>query len=364
MKRSPAGHGVGKQDVLIVADDITGALDTAGYFARPENPIQVWLDRPPTISGGDAIDLDTRDLDEATACGRVAEIFAGRERGVLSFKKIDSVMRGHPIAEAVAAFRAGRFERALFAPAFPAMGRVTVDGRQWAVSCGDLTQVGPALVGALSSRGVSAAMIGDATLRNGFVVADASTDAELAAAVASFKGGRNDIYIGTAGLASVLAGGTPLRFPAPPLDLAICGTNHPVTRRQIAAVAGLRAFVMNGGSTMPPEPPALLIAPTDIASDAQARLMIERSLDRLVASMPRPKAVLVTGGWTLRLLARICGASHLRCEGLHEPGIAISRMVAGPWDGTTIVSKSGGFGSDELLAQLMSAEREGGDLPT
>ncbi|MBN9551764.1 MAG: hypothetical protein J0H31_23605 [Alphaproteobacteria bacterium] len=152
MKHGPTGRGVGKQDVLIVADDITGALDTAGYFATPENPFQVWLDRPPTISGGNAIDLDTRDLDEAAACGRVAEIFAGRERGLLSFKKIDSVMRGHPIAEAAAAFRAGQFRRPLFAPAFPAMGRVTVDGRQLVLSPDGKVRVGPALVDALSSH--------------------------------------------------------------------------------------------------------------------------------------------------------------------------------------------------------------------
>jgi D-threonate/D-erythronate kinase len=243
----PAGLGVGRQDVLIVADDITGALDTAGYFATPEKPIQVWLDRPPAISGGNAIDLDTRDLDEATARSRVADIFAGRESGVLSFKKIDSVMRGHPIAEAVAAFRGGRFERALFAPAFPAADRVTVNGRQWARSARGLTQVGPALVDALLSRGVSAAMLGDATVQSEFVVADASTDGELAAAVASFERGGNDIYVGTAGLASVLSGGQTLKLPRPALAFAICGTNHPVTQRQIAAVGTLQTFVMDGG---------------------------------------------------------------------------------------------------------------------
>ncbi|WP_292562075.1 four-carbon acid sugar kinase family protein [Mesorhizobium sp.] len=353
MNNGPTRRCAGK-DVLIVADDITGALDTAGYFATPENPIQVWLDRPPVISGGNAIDLDTRDLDEATACRRVADIFAGRDSGVLSFKKIDSVMRGHPIAEAVAAFRAGRFERALFAPAFPAADRVTVNGRQWAGSAQGLMQVGPALVDALLSHGVSAAMTGDAVVRSGFVVADARTDAELAGAIANFEGGGNDIYVGTAGLASVLAGGAPFKLPRPALDFAICGTNHPVTQRQIAAIRTLQAVVMDGGSTELPEPPALLVAPSSVASDAEARFMIERYLDRLVATIPRPQAVLVTGGWTLRLLARICGASHLRCEGLYEPGVAISRMVAGAWNETIIVSKSGGFGREDLLVRLLA----------
>src|SRR5882757_6694875 len=46
VNRSPNGRKVGKPDVLIVADDITGALDTAGYFASPEKPVKVWLDVP------------------------------------------------------------------------------------------------------------------------------------------------------------------------------------------------------------------------------------------------------------------------------------------------------------------------------
>lgn len=354
MKLGPTGRGVGK-DVLIVADDITGALDTAGYFATPENPIKVWLDPPPAISGGNAIDLDTRDLDEAAASGRVADIFAGRERGVLSFKKIDSVMRGHPIAEAAAAFRAGRFRRALFAPAFPAMGRVTVDGRQLVLSPDrKAQQVGPALVDALSRQGIPAAMLGKGAAPGGFVVADASSDAELADAVAAFGAGDDDLYIGTGGLASVLAGRTPPGLRPPALDLAICGTNHPATLSQISAAPSLRTLVMDGGSAMQIEPPVVLVAPSNVVSVPEARAMIERSLERLVAATPRPRAVLVTGGWTLRLLVRICAASHLLCEGLHEPGVAMSRMVAGAWDGTAIVSKSGGFGGDDLLARLFA----------
>ncbi|BCM16760.1 four-carbon acid sugar kinase family protein [Mesorhizobium sp. J8] len=355
MNNGPTGRGVGKQDVLIVADDITGALDTAGYFATPENPIQVWLDRPPAISGGDAIDLDTRDLDEATASRRVAEIFAGRQRGLLSFKKIDSVMRGHPIAEAAAAFRAGRFRRALLAPAFPAMGRVTVDGRQLVLSPeGKAQQVGPALADALSSQGIPAAMLGKGAAPGGFVVADASSDAELADAVAAFGAGEDDLYIGTGGLASVLAGRASPHLQPPAIDLAICGTNHPATLRQIAAVPGLRTLAMDGGSAMQPTPPVALVAPSNAVSVPEARAMIERSLERLVATAPRPRAVLVTGGWTLRLLVRVCAASRLLCQGLYEPGVAMSRMVAGAWNGTAIVSKSGGFGGDDLLARLFA----------
>ncbi|MCQ8871793.1 four-carbon acid sugar kinase family protein [Mesorhizobium sp. LMG17149] len=355
MNRSPDGRGLGKPDVLIVADDITGALDTAGYFASPEKPVKVWLDLPPGLSGCNAIDLDSRDLGERAAYDRVTGVFADRKAGArsLSFKKIDSVMRGHPVAESVAAFRAGRFRRALFAPAFPALGRATVNGRQHVVSQDGITPVGPALVDALLGHGVPAAMIGEACAREGFFVADASSDAELAAAIAAFGVDSEDLYVGSGGLASMLAGSRTAHLQPPALDLAICGTNHPVALRQVAAVSGLKTVVMDGSSPMPLEPPFVLLAPSHAASESQARLAIERSLIQLVARLPTPRSVLVTGGSTLRLLAGICGASHFLCEGLYEPGVAVSRMVSATWNGAVIVSKSGGFGSDDLLAHLV-----------
>lgn len=359
MNRSPNGREVGKPDVLIVADDITGALDTAGYFASSEKPVKVWLDVPPCLSGCNAIDLDSRDLGERAAYERVTGVFVGRKAGArtLSFKKIDSVMRGHPIAESVAAFRAGRFRRALFAPAFPALGRATVDGRQHVISQHGMTPVGPALVDALLGHGVPAAMIGDARAREGFFVADASSDAELAATLAAFGADSEDLYVGSGGLASMLAGRRTAGVRPPALDLVICGTNHPVTLRQVAAIRGLKANVMDGSSPMFLEPPFLLLAPSHAASEPQARLAIERSLSQLVARLPTPRSVLVTGGSTLRLLAGICGASQFSCEGLYEPGVAVSRMVSAAWNGAVIVSKSGGFGSDDLLAHLVFPER-------
>lgn len=360
MNRSPNGREVGKPDVLIVADDITGALDTAGYFASPENPVKVWLDVPPCLSGCNAIDLDSRDLEEQAAYERVSGVFVGRKAGArtLSFKKVDSVMRGHPVAESVAAFRGGRFRRALFAPAFPTLGRATVDGRQHVVSPHGIAPVGPALVEALLGYGVPAAMIGDAWARDGFFVADASSDAELAAAVAAFGADSEDLFVGSGGLASVLAARPAFGLRPPPLDLAICGTNHPVTLRQVAAVRGLGAVVMDGSISMHLDPPFLLVAPSHTAAEAQARLAIEQSLKQLVARLPAPRSALVTGGWTLRLLASICGASQVLCEGLYEPGVAVSRLVSGAWSGTVIISKSGGFGSDELFARLLFPERE------
>ena len=52
----------------------------------------------------------------------------------IAFKKVDSLLRGNSFAEIAWLMGQGRFARAVFAPAFPAQGRITVDDRQWLVT--------------------------------------------------------------------------------------------------------------------------------------------------------------------------------------------------------------------------------------
>lgn len=355
---SPSG-GVHKE-LLIVADDLTGALDTAGCFASPDDPVHVLLELPGPISGRGAIDTDSRDLSEKEAVRRVAgrfELERGRDTGRTVFKKIDSVMRGHPVAESVAAFRAGKFDRVLLAPAFPAMGRITFQGRQYVVTPSGRTPVGPKLVAALSARGVPASTLGDKPFGRGFFVADAATQAELASAVETFGPGGRALYVGTAGLAAALVGGSKRFRTAPPIDLAICGTRHPVTLAQAEAVdkRKIGRFVLDDRGDPIPDRPSVLIAPEAPFEREEATAMIARSLERVVKERDRPGSVLVTGGQTLRLVCRICRVERLLCSGLHAPGTPLSLMVGGLWDGTIVVSKSGGFGSRQLLRELFAA---------
>jgi uncharacterized protein YgbK (DUF1537 family) len=349
----------GARDLLVIADDLTGALDTAGNFATPDNPVRIWLEPPLPETGRNALDTDSRDLDEEDAVQRVSATFRSRIGGPggLVFKKIDSVMRGHPVAEAVAAFQAGRFRRALLAPAFPAMGRITKGGRQYTGLPAEMKAVGPAFVDALRIRGVAARMIDDDRRPNdGFVVADASTEADLLTAVERFGEGRNDLYIGAAGLASALAG--PAVYLAPPrIELAICGTSHPVTLGQIKAVSNVEVVPMERYIVTFPDDPFALVPPPAQMADEEAKKIVVQTLDHLVHSRDKPKAAFVTGGWTLRNLCKLTNARHLVCLGLFEPGVAICTIVGGGWDGVTLLSKSGGFGGSQLLAELFEKHK-------
>jgi len=122
--------------VVVVADDLTGAADTAIHFLRPgEETLLVSLAneaaRPPALpKAGLAIDTGTRGSTEAVAIPRLQEAAAlVRERKPsLVYKKIDSQLRGRPGLEIETLRRELGLRCALVAPAHPGQGRVTRAG--------------------------------------------------------------------------------------------------------------------------------------------------------------------------------------------------------------------------------------------
>jgi uncharacterized protein YgbK (DUF1537 family) len=127
-----------EQRWLIIADDLTGAADSAIAFAKRRLPARVSWGVPRPEERADApvlaFDADTRQLPAAAAARRHREVL-GRlvDAHMHVFKKIDSTLRGHPAEEIgalldVLAAQVPRL-RVVFTPAFPAGGRVTRGGR-------------------------------------------------------------------------------------------------------------------------------------------------------------------------------------------------------------------------------------------
>lgn len=357
--------GDGGAGFLIVADDLTGALDTAGSLASPAQPFDVPLGASPGCGPRIAIDTDSRDLGQADAERRVADIvhaWGQRDRQIV-FKKIDSVMRGHPIAETAAAFRAGGFDRVLLAPAFPDLGRVTRNGQQFVVGRGGASPVGPFLPDAVRAFGLRAVSMQDIDRPADVVVVDAEDNASLAASVARMQalGGRT-LFAGSAGLARALGRSSP-PIDVPGLDVAVCGTAHPVTLAQVRRLDGsaIRIQSMDAETPFRTGFPVAYVAPETVVLESAARPLITRSIAILVETHQPPRTALMTGGWTLRTLLEQTQADRLRCIGLHRPGVPVSFVVGGRWDGTVIVSKSGGFGGPDFLRDLFSRQPDAGD---
>ena len=182
--------------VRILADDLTGALDSAAAFARSDDPLQVLWQTGAGLPEAGAIDTATREGDERAAAARHRELAPWLLAGTPAFKKIDSLLRGHAAAEIAALAEASPGRRIVIAPAFPFQGRVTRGGRQWRLD--PLEPVGPDLAAALSAR--------DPSREWRSAIHDAETDADLDAIVArELARGEPILWVGTGGLAAALA---------------------------------------------------------------------------------------------------------------------------------------------------------------
>ena len=124
----------------LIADDLTGALDTAAQFTGRIGPLPVLLDQTTAAPEGSyALNLSCRDGDDdrppSPARATASHCYSGAD---LAFKKIDSLLRGHWAAELAEIVKSGIFRRIVLAPAVPAQGRLTRDGLQLlAQSSGD-----------------------------------------------------------------------------------------------------------------------------------------------------------------------------------------------------------------------------------
>ena len=121
--------------MLIIADDFTGALDTGIQFAKKGIITQVIIgSRTEQIKVSETarvlvVDLETRPMKAEDAYSAVYQLtrWAIRFSIPIIYKKTDSALRGNVGAELSAVVDASE-ENLYFIPAFPDIGRVTLNG--------------------------------------------------------------------------------------------------------------------------------------------------------------------------------------------------------------------------------------------
>ncbi len=287
----------GLAGVGVVADDLTGAADTAVHFLRPGEEILLVSSAggaaglPAPGSGGLAIATGTRGSGPAeTALGmRRAADLVRRLRPGLLYKKVDSQLRGLPGLEIETLRRELGLRCALVAPAHPDQGRVTRDGvhlvrgvpvaeaEAGSDPVAPVTESRlPALIAGQAGVEVAHVALADLERGPGFlrrrieaflaegsraITFDAETrhHLELIAEVACRRF-PDALLAGSAGLAMALAAGrrtedAPVAVELPPCEpmLFVCGSTARALRRQVAllvAGGGCRAVTMTPSSVV------------------------------------------------------------------------------------------------------------------
>ncbi|GAB1583889.1 four-carbon acid sugar kinase family protein [Phyllobacterium phragmitis] len=343
--------------LLIIADDLTGALDSAAPFAvrglrtviacRPKY-LDAALARQAEIV---AVSTASREGSIEAARSAVAEVMRSAARVGIGmprqiFKKIDSRMKGHVRVETLLAAEACGAGRLVVCPAIPAQDRIVQGG---AVR-------GRGVWEPIGIRGIFPAMDMDV------LAADAVSDKDLERIV-SFVG-PTDMLVGAAGLSGALARALApedfartaphLRAPA----LLAIGSRDPITLGQIArlrekadpawigAPNGITAADMQDGAAIT----VLQMLPShEMISGDQANRnfsgTVHRFLDRGVESL------LCCGGETADAILASAGSGIIELEGELLPGVPAG-MIEIDDKRVLIATKSGGYGDVDCFADI------------
>ncbi len=389
-------------ELLIIADDFTGALDTGVKFASRGVSTRVFAESTGDLAAAFVevqvvvVNSETRHKTPSEAYDVVRRLASDARANDVPFlyKKTDSALRGNIGSELAAAMDAMEAEKLVFAPAFPGMDRITRQGIQYV----DGVPVAESVFGAdpfEPARNSSVeAVLRETTDRQTFLhaagdpsaegkgihVYDAATDADLEKIAFGLK--REDLTVsaGCAAFASVLAdrlglgGRTAGAELSGPL-LVLCGSRNPVTIRQMAKAeeAGYPHIRLTREQKTDWD-----AAPEKNREQAGrwVRLAVEKGLCMVDANDPVPeeldrervetqlglagKAILdstpgctlmFTGGDTLLGVMRATGIRELTPVGELFPGVVLTRMTyrGKPF---SVVSKSGGFGGPDLLCRM------------
>lgn len=122
--------------VGIIADDLTGANDTALQFHQKGASTKILLDSScePKIKAGTevwALSSESRNISpgEAILCtGKAVKTLSENFSFDYYYKKIDSTLRGHIARETLVMLEILNYDAAIIFPAFPQEGRITVGG--------------------------------------------------------------------------------------------------------------------------------------------------------------------------------------------------------------------------------------------
>lgn len=408
---------------LIVADDLSGAADCGVAWARAGLNAVISLRgaAPDTQADAWVIDADTRRMDEEAASARVEHLIHtyAADPAVIVFKKMDSTLRGHPAAELTAALRARRSRLpetvAVLAPAFPAMGRLTLAGIhhlhgrplhetemwQYQKSCEEahiprMLEAAGMNVAHLDLSMVRGSGLHDVLERNAghadTFVCDVQRDSDLESiAHAGAALGPRILWAGSAGLAGHLPRAlkmdgappesmVPLPHHRAPI-LFVIGSMAQTSREQLRAIvaaegvcciqvprqllarnagsAALDACVRRLHDAMEAGQDVVLTTSPEPGVGAAGHTDVARGLARIAAPLRHSAGALVaSGGETARMVLDAWNVTALRVRGEVAEGIPISVTECAGTEPLIVITKAGDFGSADALLQCRAWLRD------
>ena len=409
--------------LLILADDLTGALDTGVQIAQLGAWTQVRLyTGPDTLrSAGEAevlvIDTESRHLPPQQAAEIVSALV--EEAAALGteyiYKKTDSVLRGNIGAELMAAAKAARVRPLPFVPAWPENGRTTREGIHYVGGvpvaqtdfAGDV--LNPIRSSAVQEILQSTAECCGAVIPVGetnwpadtdLLIFDAETGEQVDAIGAELhRRGMARLTAGCARLLQSLAPEIAAQLPGQQADAAglqrpgpvllACGSLSPVSLGQTAYARRVLGYLpvepdgdpCGSQGTRIPQGEHLLLRSTPAETGEEVQRYLEtipqeqreeqarRTAEHMAARIQEivdevgVNTLILFGGDTLAAVIRRMKIQSLRPVRQLADGVVLCQV---DYQGRTfsLVTKAGGFGGENLVETLEAALCQPGDLPT
>ncbi len=393
---------------MILADDLTGAADTAARCWGAGLPATICLSPPsdPLPGGAIAVTSDSRHLPPEQARARVYGLAREMRSHVTAtwYKKIDSTLRGNLGAELDALLDVwaadGIQPCVVVSPAFPAQARGLEGGYLVHAQTPPHTVHLPTLLSQQSDHPVGAILL--STVRAGeaelarqmadqfaqgvrLLVVDALTDNDLAALVTAVQTLPDILFCGSAGLVGVLARdlasqasaeragvkqGAPGALPPDRPIVTVVGSGSPMAHRQIRELIGRRnpARIV----VAPHASGIRTVVPADIdagdwllhLSTPTADVELEGTTAReLVAALAQqacavveriqPACVIVVGGDTAIHVLGVLGVERLTVIDELLPGMPLAVGTDRDGRSRTFVLKAGNHGAPATLDELV-----------
>ncbi len=396
--------------LLVIADDFTGALDTGVQFSKADiatfvtSNMEPDLNAVPLVVQALVVNATSRHLPPGQAASKVQKlVHMAIAHGIARvYKKTDSTLRGNIGAELGALMNAFGGQPVMFIPAYPTAGRTTVDGRQYVFGVpleqtsfaqDPLNPMETGDIAAILNKQTNAAVrivkpCDEQALDepNTIYVFDGESEKDLRDVGDLLRRkNRQKITAGCAGFAAHLADHIcfehcPLKDTAMPAHiLLVCGSVNEQSLKQLRHAAEL------GYQRMTPGTEALSsasfwytesgrkiiyqavqrfngsgklaiqsILPQGVRLHADRGDAVAKSMGVLAGEIlksAQPCTLVVFGGDTAMEIMDTLGCTGLMPMGEIEPGVAVSAMHSDLGQ-THVISKAGGLGSERVLHNI------------
>jgi len=398
----------------IVADDLTGAMDSSGYFASLGFSTVVVLE--PNFSGDAAVLVSTtnsRAEAPEIARERVRQAMRGMV-GRVVYKKIDSTLRGNIGEELQVAVEAMASEKAVVAPAFPAVGRTTVNGvlmvngvpvadTQFAndpispvkessiphlleqsmnrkvgcVSIGEIEAGAEALKKTISRKSENVVVCDVLEQSHLSGIAQAAALAEGRWLLCGSGGLAREMHLLLADVLKVDKAQSEKKTVGP--ALVVVGTRNQVAASQLLRardqlgipVLNLEAEKLNTGEILSGKLDSIIKEVNELAGEGKGLAIsstfsqyvpdLKQSMAKLIAEMVAGilasyefAGLFLSGGDIAVEVCRRLQVSAIQVHGEVEPGVPAGELKGGQFPGMRVVTKAGGFGTEDAMVKSIT----------